>query len=88
VLSVAALVGVFLSYLITSFRVFCSRFRMEESWLIGLGCFTGIVGYLGAGLFNDSVVSVAPVFWVILGAGMRANALLDVSTSRPTHVTD
>ena len=76
VMSLAALVGVFLSYAKTSFRVFCSRFRREESWLIGLGCFLGIVGYLGAGLFNDSVVSVAPVFWVMLGAGMRANALL------------
>jgi hypothetical protein len=75
VLSLAALVGVFLSYAMTSFRVFWSPFRREESWLIGLGCFTGIVGYLGAGLFNDSVVSVAPVFWVMLGAGMRANAL-------------
>jgi hypothetical protein len=34
------------------------------------------MGYLGAGVFNDSVVSVAPVFWVVLGAGMRQNALL------------
>lgn len=30
-----------------------------------------VCGYLGAGLFNDSVVSVAPLFWVFLGLGIN-----------------
>ena len=45
---------------------------LNEPWLIGLDCFAGVVSYLGASTFNDSVVSVAPVFWVMLGAGMSA----------------
>ncbi len=31
--------------------------------VFGLACLAGVVGYLGAGLFNDSIVGVAPVAW-------------------------
>jgi hypothetical protein len=34
----------------------------------------GVVGYAVAAIFNDSVVSVAPVFWVLLGTGIGLNA--------------
>lgn len=33
------------------------------------GCFTAIIAYLTAALGNDSMIVVAPVFWVILGVG-------------------
>ena len=36
--------------------------------LTGIIC--GVVGYALAGVFNDSVVSVAPVFWTVLGLGI------------------
>jgi hypothetical protein len=44
-----------------------NAFSRNNLLLTGLLC--GVVGYAVAGLFNDSVVSVAPVFWVILGLG-------------------
>jgi hypothetical protein len=34
------------------------------------GIFCGVVGYALAGIFNDSVVSVAPVFWTVAGLGI------------------
>ena len=34
------------------------------------GIFCGVVGYALAGVFNDSVVSVAPVFWTVMGLGI------------------
>lgn len=34
------------------------------------GIFCGVVGYALAGVFNDSVVSVAPVFWTVTGLGI------------------
>ncbi len=40
-----------------------------------LAILAGIVGYLTAAFFNDSVVSVAPVFWVLLGLGIGCNWL-------------
>jgi len=35
--------------------------------------FSAIISYCMAGFFNDSVVSVAPVFWVLLGLGIAMN---------------
>ena len=35
--------------------------------------FSAIVSYCVAGIFNDSVVPVAPVFWVLLGLGIAMN---------------
>jgi O-antigen ligase len=48
----------------------------EEPWAYGLriGIFSGVCGYLGAGLSTDSVVSVAPIFWIALGMGFALNA--------------
>ena len=38
--------------------------------------FLAFCGYATAGMFNDSLVSVAPVFWVILGMGIACNYLI------------
>jgi O-antigen ligase len=45
-------------------------------YVIGLGIFTGFTGYCVAGIFNDSIVSVAPVFWVLFGMGMAVNNIV------------
>lgn len=34
-----------------------------------------VVGYLGAGIFNDSIVAVAPVFFILLGALVASSRL-------------
>lgn len=49
------------------------RFSSEDA--LTIACFMGVVGYLSAGFFNDSVVSVAPIFWVLLGMNIRLLAL-------------
>jgi len=41
--------------------------------IAGLSIFLSICMYLFTGLFNDSVVSVAPVFWTLLGMGISIN---------------
>jgi hypothetical protein len=43
---------------------------------LSVGLLTGIIGYLGAGIFNDSIVSVAPVFWVLFGTGLSVNEMI------------
>ena len=42
---------------------------------MGISVMLGIVGYLAAGMFNDSVVSVAPIFWILLGVGAALNTI-------------
>ena len=39
-------------------------------------CFVAFCGYAVAGLANDSVISVAPVFWALLGLGVGINIKL------------
>jgi len=39
-----------------------------------------VAAYLATGFFNDSVISVAPVFWILLGIGISMN--LRIKSSR------
>lgn len=41
--------------------------KADSKAALAIACFMSAVSYLGAGFFNDSVLSVAPVFWVLLG---------------------
>ncbi|MGL5675485.1 MAG: O-antigen ligase family protein [Cellulosilyticaceae bacterium] len=67
------LVGV---YLIQSMRLYAFKKTYDEKSISGIAFMLAVVGYLGAGMFNDSVVSVAPIFWVLLGAGMAVNYIV------------
>lgn len=42
----------------------------ENRKLLLSGILCGVLGYALAGIFNDSVVSVAPVFWIVFGLGV------------------
>lgn len=46
-----------------------------EDWRVrtGVAVMAAVAAYLVTGIFNDSVVSVAPVFWVLLGIGISMN---------------
>jgi len=63
-------------YLQQSLRLYISRNFDDFLPQVGAGIFVAIVGYLGAGFFNDSVVSVAPVFWCLFGLGISVNYLI------------
>lgn len=56
----------FLRNIINYFKI---RFRDYYSQ-IGLSFFAAFAAYAVAALFNDSVISVAPVFWTIVGLGI------------------
>lgn len=43
---------------------------------LGIGILVGVAGYLVAGIFNDSLVSLAPLFWMMLGMGLAANYMV------------
>ncbi|MFZ5953420.1 MAG: O-antigen ligase family protein [Candidatus Rifleibacteriota bacterium] len=49
-------------------------FRFEEA--VALAVMSSIVGFLLVSIFNDSVVSVSPVFWSLLGIGIATNDLI------------
>ncbi len=71
-----ALIGflaVILIYLVDCFKLYALKKHYEHSQFFGIGACLGVTGYLFAGFFNDSVVSVAPIFWIILGVGIATN---------------
>ena|GEM_PF-973058 len=73
VLSLLALLALWFGYLLWSARLYYkSNFENIYS-VAGVGIFFGLIGYMVTGLFNDSLVSVAPVFWGLLGTGMACN---------------
>ncbi len=52
----------------------------NQKRIIAAGILLSILGYCVAGIFNDSVVAVSPIFWMFLGFGMRLSANLRVVT--------
>lgn len=73
VIALIAFLGIMLIYIIDSFRLYSLKKTYETSELFGAAISLGIIGYLVAGVFNDSVISVAPIFWILLGVGVAVN---------------
>lgn len=74
-ISLLAFLGIMIFYLVDCFRLYAWKreYRMEQ--VMGISVMLGVVGYLAAGLFNDSIVGVAPVFWILLGVGAALNTI-------------
>jgi len=73
VISLIVLLIVWLIYFINSLILYSKTTFNSTEKLIGSTCFVGITGYLFAAIFNDSITSVAPIFWIILGLGISIN---------------
>lgn len=74
--SLLALLALFGIYFVSSIRIYIKEDFTTYLPMAGLACFAAFCGYAVAGVFNDSVVSVAPVFWVLLGMGIGINIRL------------
>lgn len=64
------------SYIAQSIKLYALKKNYGTLSIIGIALLLAIVGYLGAGIFNDSIVSVAPIFWILLGTGMGINYMV------------
>lgn len=75
IIALVAFLVICVFYLIDSLRLYALKKEYRIEQVYGISIMLGIVGYLAAGLFNDSVVSVAPVFWILLGVGAALNSI-------------
>lgn len=64
------------TYIVQSIKLYALRKGYNNFDIVGVALLLAIIGYLGAGVFNDSIVSVAPIFWVLLGTGIGVNYIL------------
>jgi O-antigen ligase len=76
VISLLALLAVCLMYFIDSMKLYWKREIASFIDYMGIGCVTAMISYLGAGIFNDQVISVAPLFYVLVGMGIAVNGLV------------
>lgn len=76
VLSVFAILVFYGIYAINSIRIYWKRTWVSWEEHLGLGIFLGTTGYMLTGFINDSSITVAPVFWFLIGLGMGINRML------------
>ncbi|WP_313163887.1 O-antigen ligase family protein [Sedimentibacter sp.] len=76
VLSLLSLLVLWVIYIISSLNLYNKIVFDSFEKYIGASALIGVIGYLSAGMFNDSVTSVAPLFWLILGLGISINMRL------------
>lgn len=78
VISLICLLIFFIWYAINVIKE--SRNADSKTRILSYGILLSVIGYLIAGIFNDSVVSVSPVFWMLLGFGISINKLSPENT--------
>lgn len=76
IISLLAFIVAIGMYLLQSIKLYLGKKEKTNLMVYGSGFTLAVIGYLGAGLFNDSLVSVAPIFWIILGTGIGINYLI------------
>ena len=79
VLSLLSFIAFYLMYFISSFKLYIKgQFKTYYS-KVGLSIFIGTFSYLICGIANDSSITVAPVFWVLIGLGIAINHKVSLS---------
>ena len=76
VISLIALMTVYVIYFFDSIKLYWKRDFATFSDYFGVSAFAGIFGYLVAGVFNDQIISVAPLFYTLTGIGIAINYLI------------
>lgn len=76
VISLLALLAIWAMYLFDSLKIYVKGDIESFTEYMGVAVFLSITAYLVAGIFNDSVVSVAPLFWILLGMGIAINRII------------
>ncbi|SFD26226.1 O-antigen ligase family protein [Clostridium uliginosum] len=72
-IALLAFISIMLIYIIDSMKLYALKKEYSKSQILGGITSLGVIGYLFAGIFNDSVISVAPIFWIVLGVGVTLN---------------
>ena len=76
VISLIAMLSIFGMYLFDSTKLFINNSFEAYKDYIGAGMFAGVTAYLVAGMFNDQIMSVTPIFYGMLGLGIAINYLI------------
>jgi hypothetical protein len=76
VISMLAFIAMYMIYFIQSIPLYFKGKLDNFLKISGAAFLLATFAYMITGFFNDSVVSVAPVFWILLGSGIGINLKL------------
>ena len=76
VLSVICFLAFYLIYFISSIRIYINGKFDNFYSIIGCSIFLGSIGYMICGISNDSSITIAPVFWILIGMGLSLNQIV------------
>jgi O-antigen ligase len=69
----SGIISLILFLIAAGYFVLVGFYKIFKGYLLdplAVGIYLSIVGYLATSFFNDSVVSIAPIFWIFFGYGM------------------
>lgn len=81
-LSLLALLVFYGMYFVQSIILYTKRNFDTFLSQMGVGLFIGTIGYMISGITNDSSITVAPVFWVVIGLGVTVNYMVKNNIER------
>jgi O-antigen ligase len=73
VISLLAFLIFYIMYFILSFKLYINCKYDNNYSKVGVAIFVGTFGYMISGISNDSCITVAPIFWALLGIGIAMN---------------
>jgi len=76
IISFITLAFIWCIYIIKSLKLYSKIELKNMEGYVGASCFISIIGYFASGIFNDQVISVAPLFYIIFGLGIAINSKL------------
>jgi O-antigen ligase len=75
VIALLALVTAFIMYIVQSIKLYGKGLNNTFTQIIGAGLFISVIAYLITGMFNDQIISVAPLFYALFGLGLALNRM-------------
>ena len=76
VISLAALVAIYVLYLIESVKTYRKHTFERFMDYIGMGIAVAVAGFMVSALVNDSTIQMMPVVYVLLGMGFAINHMV------------
>ncbi|MBV5307828.1 O-antigen ligase [Chromatium okenii] len=76
-LATCAFLAMIILHAVRTFQLLTKAQPSGEFYMLSSGLYAGWFAYLVAAMFYDSVVSVAPAFWIIFGLSLAVNHQLD-----------
>ncbi|WP_172452499.1 DNA methyltransferase [Chromatium okenii] len=86
-LATCAFLAMIILHAVRTFQLLTKAQPNSEFYMLSSGLYAGWFAYLVAAMFYDSVVSVAPAFWIIFGLSLAVNHQLDsaIKSEIPLH---